>query len=134
MLPLIVVFAGLTVSIGIVGFAGLTSTMSTNVLERTREFGIMSAIGGSAAVLRRMVVLEGVFTAVISCVIAGVPAVLLTAIMQGSMPMPVNLPFRISGPGVLIWIVLVVPGAAAATMAPAAKASRITVREALTYV
>jgi putative ABC transport system permease protein len=33
MLPLILVFLGLSIAMGVVGFAGLTSTMSTNVLE-----------------------------------------------------------------------------------------------------
>ncbi len=47
MLPLILVFLALSIGISVVGFAGLASTMSTNVLERTREFGVMSAIGAS---------------------------------------------------------------------------------------
>jgi len=134
MLPLILVFLGLSVAMSVVGFAGLTSTMSTNVLERTREFGVMSAIGAPASTVRRLVVLEGIFIAVVSCVIAAVPALLLTAIMIGVLPMPVSLPFQISIPGVVIWVVVVVFGAALATLAPASQASRLTVREALAYL
>jgi len=134
MLPLILVFLGLSISISVVGFAGLTSTMSTNVLERTREFGVMSAIGASASRVRRLVVLEGIFIAVLSCLIAAVPAPLLTAVMINNLPMPVSLPFRMSGTAILIWIVVVVLGAALSTLAPAAQASRLTVREALAYL
>jgi putative ABC transport system permease protein len=134
MLPLILVFLGLSVAMSVVGFAGLTSTMSTNVLERTREFGVMSAIGAPASTVRRLVVLEGIFIAVVSCVIGAVPALLLTAVMIGVLPMPVSLPFQISIPGVVIWIVVVVLGAALATLAPASQASRLTVREALAYL
>jgi putative ABC transport system permease protein len=68
MLPLILVFLGLSIAISVVGFAGLTSTMSTNVLERTREFGVMSAIGATTSMVRRLVVLEGIFIAALSCV------------------------------------------------------------------
>jgi putative ABC transport system permease protein len=134
MLPLILVFLGLAVSISVVGFAGLTSTMSTNVLERTREFGVMSAIGASAARVRRLIVLEGVFIAALSCVIASVPAVLLTLVMIGNLPIPVNLPFQMSGSAVGIWVTVVMLGAVLSTLAPASQAARLTVREALAYL
>ena len=132
MLPLIMVFLGISIAIGVVGFAGLASTMSTNVLERTREFGVMSAIGAPASTVLRLVVLEGIFIAVVSCVIAVIPALLLTAVMVGYLPMPGL--FQISVPGVVIWVVVVVVGAALATLVPAYRASRLTVREALTYL
>jgi putative ABC transport system permease protein len=132
MLPLILVFLGLSIAIGVVGFAGLTSTMSTNVLERTREFGVMSAIGARASTVRRLVVLEGIFIAVLSCVIAAVPALLLAAVMSRNLPF--GGPFQISVTGVVIWIVVVILGAALATLPPAYRASRLTVREALAYL
>jgi putative ABC transport system permease protein len=132
MLPLILVFLGLSTAIGVVGFAGLASTMSTNVLERTREFGVMSAIGARASTVRRLVVLEGLFIAVLSCVIAAVPALLLAVAMSRTLPFGGF--FQISVPGVVIWIVMVIVGAALATVAPAYRASRLTVREALAYL
>ena len=134
MLPLILVFLGLSIATSVVGFAGLASTMGANVLERTREFGVMSAIGAPASTIRRLVVLEGIFIALVSCLSAAIPALLLTAVMIANLPMPVNIPFRMSAPAILIWIVAVVLGAALATLAPASRASRLTVREALTYL
>ncbi len=130
--PLILVFLGLSRAMGVVGFAGLVSTMSTNVLERTPEFGAMSALGARASTVRRLVVLEGIFIAAVSCVIAAVPALLLAAAMMGSLP--ISVPFQISVPGAVIWVVVVILGAALATLAPAYRASRLTVREALTYL
>lgn len=134
MLPLILVFLGLSIAICVVGFAGLASTMSTNVLERTREFGVMSAIGAPASTVRRLVVLEGIFIAVISCMIAIVATPLLTVAMIGQLPMPVRLQLQISVLGIVIWVVVVIVGAALASLAPAYRASRLTVREALTYL
>jgi putative ABC transport system permease protein len=134
MLPLILVFLSLSISISVVGFAGLTSTMSTNVLERTREFGVMRAIGASTSTVRGIVVLEGVFIAAVSCLVGAVLTPLLTALMIGTLTLPVNLPFLISAPGVMIWVVTVLLGAAGATLAPASQASSLTVRETLAYL
>jgi putative ABC transport system permease protein len=134
MLPLILVFLGLAVAISVVGFAGLTSTMSTNVLERTREFGVMSAIGATASTIRSLVVLEGIFIAVMSCVGMAILAPLFTALMMGNLSLPVNTSFQISVLGVVIWMIVVVLGAVVATLAPASLASRLTVREALAYL
>lgn len=74
MLPLILIFQGLSIAISVVGFAGLTSSMSTNVLERIREFGMMSAVGAPTAVVRRLVVLECIFVAAMRCLIASMVA------------------------------------------------------------
>jgi len=134
MLPLILVFLALSIGISVVGFSGLVSTMSTNVLERTREFGVMRAIGASASRVRRLVVLEGIFTAVVSCVVALIPAPLLTAALIGNLSLPVDTPFQISAWGVVVWTALVILGAALATLAPASQASGLTVREALAYL
>jgi putative ABC transport system permease protein len=134
MLPIILLFLALSIAISVVGFAGLTSTMSTNVLERTREFGVMRAIGARASKVRRLVVLEGIFTAAVSCVVAVIPAPLLSAALIGNLSLPVGTPFQISALGVVVWIVSVVLGAALATLAPASQASRLTVREALAYL
>jgi putative ABC transport system permease protein len=137
MLPIILIFLALAIAMGVVGCVGLASTVSTNVLERTREFGVMRAIGASAATVRRLVIAEGIFIALVSCIVAAIPTLLLTAVMGagfGNMFLYAPLPFQISVPATLIWIVVVVLGAALATLAPASRASRLTVRQALAYL
>jgi putative ABC transport system permease protein len=134
---LVVVFLLIASVMGVVGLIGLGSSMSANVIERTREFGVMSAIGARASTVRRLVVLEGVFLAVASCVVAAVPALVLTAAMGagvGNLFLNVPLPFRVSVPAIAIWVVAIVLGAALATLAPAVRATRLTVREALAYL
>ena len=131
------IFLGLSIAVGVVGFVGLASTMSTNVIERTREFGVMRAIGASASAVRRIVLAEGVFIALASCVIAVIPAVLLTVAMGtafGRQFLNGSLPFHVSISAIIISIVAVILGAVLATLAPAFRASRLTVREALTYL
>jgi putative ABC transport system permease protein len=111
--------------------------MSANVLDRTREFGVMHAIGGRPSAVRRIVVAEGIFIAVASCLVALVPALALTTILEnsvGNLFMSAALPFRLSALAVGVWIALAVLGAVLATEAAGNRASRITVREALAYL
>jgi putative ABC transport system permease protein len=124
-------------TMGIVGLIGLGSTMSTNVIERTREFGVMKAIGAKGSVIRRLVVLEGIFIAVVSCLVAAIPAIILTWAMGtvlGNLFFSTPIPFEMSVQGIAIWILVVTVGAALATLLPASQASRLTVREALAYL
>jgi putative ABC transport system permease protein len=135
--PILLVVLAIAVAIAVVGGIGLASTMSANILDRTREFGVMHAIGARPKAVRRIVVAEGVFLALTSCVVAIVPALALTAVLGaglGNLFMSAPLPFRVSMLAAGIWIALVLFGAVLATDAAATRASRLTVREALAYL
>jgi putative ABC transport system permease protein len=135
--PILMVLLAIAVAMGVVGGIGLASTMGANVLERTREFGVMHAIGARPKAVRRIVTAEGVFLALASCLVAAVPALALTAVMGaglGNLFMDAPLPYRVSVPAVGIWVALVVLGAVLATEAAATRAARLTVREALAYL
>ena len=127
----------IAIAIGTVGLMGLGSAMSTNVIERTRELGVMSAIGARPAMVRRLVLFEGIFIALVSCVAAVIPALVLTQVMSvgiGNLFFSAPVPFQISTQAIIIWIIVVTLGATVATLAPAYRASRLTVREALAYL
>jgi putative ABC transport system permease protein len=135
--PVILILLGIALPLGVVGGIGLASTMSANILDRTREFGVMHAIGARPKAVRRIVVAEGVFLALASCLVAVIPALALTAVLGaglGNLFMSAPLPFRVSMLAVGIWTALVVLGAVLATDAAATRASRLTVREALAYL
>jgi putative ABC transport system permease protein len=133
----ILILFAVAIPLGLIGGIGLASTMSANVLDRTREFGIMHAIGATPRTVHRIVVAEGVMLAIVSCLVAALPAVLLTALLGaglGNLFMNAPLPYRISLLAVGIWVALAVLGAVLATEAAATRASRLTVREALAYL
>jgi putative ABC transport system permease protein len=135
--PIVTIVLAIAVAMGVVGAIGLASTMSTNILDRTREFGVMHAIGARPKTVRRIVVAEGVFLALTSCLVAVIPALGLTAVLGaglGNLFFSAPLPFRVSVLAVGIWLALAVLGGALATDAAATRASRITIREALAYL
>jgi putative ABC transport system permease protein len=135
--PVILILLGIALPLGVVGVIGLASTMSANVLDRTREFGVMHAIGARPKAVRRIVTAEGVFLALASCLVAVIPALALTAVLGaglGNLFFSAPLPYRVSTPAIVIWTAIVILGAVLATEAAAARASRLTVREALAYL
>lgn len=122
--------------IAAVGALGLAGTMSTNVLERTREIGVMRAIGASDGSVLQIVIVEGVFIGLISWLLGALlafPVGLLLANTVGVVLFQRALPYIFSANGVITWLGIVVVLAAFASFLPAWKASRLTVREVLAY-
>ena len=60
----------LTVLVLLLVLAGMADTLAASVVERTREFGAMRAVGVERRHLRRMVVLEGLTLGVLGLVLA----------------------------------------------------------------
>jgi putative ABC transport system permease protein len=123
------------VVIAIAGCIGMASALSSGVLERTREFGVMHAIGAPPSAVRRIVTVEGLVTA-IAGLLAAIPVAAAVGVglsgMVGRMIGGDALPLRVSSIAVAAWVVVVLVGAVLATRPPARRASRLTVREALT--
>jgi len=126
----------LAIMVAIVGGLGLSGTMSLNVLERTREIGILRGIGAGDNIIRQMVVFEGLTIGFLSFVLAvplslpvsyGFGAVIGLAFIQKP------LVFRYSFFGVALWLLIVTVIAVLASLIPAQRASRMSVRDALSY-
>lgn len=133
---LIAFLLAMALLLAIVGGLGLMGTMSINVLERTREIGVLRAIGASNGAVQRIVVTEGIIIGVLSWALAMIAAVPLAKVISDSVGMaffqtPLSFSFSISG--ALIWLALVTIIAAIASLLPAYNATRLTVREVLAY-
>lgn len=123
----------IAVMMAVVGTLGLASALSTSVIERIREFGVMRAVGARSSDVLKTILSEGLFIALLSWLIAvplsfpissGVGAVLASISSQ-----PLALELAPSAAG--LWLGVVVFGAAAASLVPALQASRLTVRQTL---
>ena len=120
----------------IVGSMGLTGTMGMNVLERTREIGIMRAIGADDRAVMRTVIAEGVFIGTISfglAVVLSIPFTYLlsTIVSLAVFQTPIDVVFTYMG--YAIWLGLVLVLSALASILPARNAARLTIREVLAY-
>ncbi len=119
-----------------VGGLGLASTMSLAVLERTREIGVLRAIGASHRTILVIVMIESLVIGVLSWVVAlplAVPmsAVLAAAFGRTMFSVPLTL---VPDPiGLVTWLGLVVALSLASAAWPAWRATRVPTARALAY-
>lgn len=126
----------MAVLLAVVGGLGLMGTLSINVLERTREIGVMRAIGASDGAVARVFVVEGVVVSLISWVFGALVAVPLSRLLGDAvgtsfLQAPLNYAFSMGG--ALLWLAVGLVLSALASFWPARNASRLTVREVLAY-
>lgn len=122
--------------LAIVGGLGLTGTLSINVLERTREIGVLRAVGASNQAVRSVILTEGVAVGLVSWVLGAVvsgPAgrALAGAVVQAILNADLN--YQYSFPGLLIWLLVIALIGVVASLGPAQRAASLTVREVLDY-
>lgn len=132
-LLVLVVMAGL---LAIVGGLSLTGTMGMNVLERTREIGVLRAVGAANSAVRQVVVVEGVVVGLMSWLVAAVLSVpvsrlLASAVVESVLKASVN--FQYSAVGLVIWLAIVIVIGIVSSLGPARNAVRLSVREVLDY-
>jgi putative ABC transport system permease protein len=126
----------MAILMAIVGGLGLSGTLSLSVIERVREIGVMRAIGASNRSVWGIVVVEGIFIGVVSALMGAIIAIPIAKLLLdafGSAFGGKSAPFSYSLPGFGIWLVISIVVSALASFLPARNASRISVREALTY-
>jgi len=133
---IVILLAVMAVLIAMVGGLGLTGTMSINVLERTREIGVMRAVGASDGSVLRIVLVEGMVVGVLSWIVGGLaayPMGLLLSNIVGVSLLESPLDYRFATAGAFGWLAAVLVIAALASLLPAWNASRLSVRQTLAY-
>jgi len=119
-----------------VGSLGLMGTMSINVLERTREIGVMRAIGASSKTVLQIFVTEGVIIGVLSWVGAVVLSLPLSRLLSDKVGMtfaqlPLSYVYDLRSP--FFWLLIVLAVSSLASLIPARSAADLSVRETLSY-
>jgi putative ABC transport system permease protein len=122
--------------LAVVGGLGLMGTMSINVLERTREVGVLRAIGAPSQSVTQVFIREGIAIGVLSWLLSALLAFPLGRALSDAVGIPimgVPLTFSYSTIGLWLWLALVIILSWLASFLPARNASRLTVREVLAY-
>ncbi|HWH06355.1 MAG TPA: FtsX-like permease family protein, partial [Gaiellaceae bacterium] len=116
----------------IISLFGMVNTLALSVFERTRELGMLRAVGMTRRQTRRMIRHESVITALIGAAL-GLPLGIFLAALVTSALGQYDIRFSLPvGQLVLLAAVAVVAGLAAA-ITPARRAARLNPLEALQY-
>jgi putative ABC transport system permease protein len=126
----------LAILTALVGGIGLTGTMSMNIMDRTREIGVMRSIGASDSILMKMVMVEGLGIGWISWLLGALLSFPISKLMSDMVTRAIfGVPsqFGFSPTGFIIWFVIVSVLSILASYMPARKATKLTIREVLAY-
>ena len=126
----------LAVIVALVGGIGLMGSLSISVVERTREIGVMRAIGARSGTMMGMFVMEGVLQGLLSWAIAVPISFVLGKPMAnalGQAVFDVNLDYAYNFEAVIVWLVTILIISTLASILPARNAIVISVRESLAY-
>jgi putative ABC transport system permease protein len=120
----------------IVGGLALASTMGMAVLERTREIGVLRAIGAQHRSILVMIQTEGLVIALLGWLLAiplSIPMSVALGNAFGRIMLPVATSYVPEWRGVVAWFGVAVVVSLLASAAPAWRATRITTKAALAY-
>jgi putative ABC transport system permease protein len=112
----------------------LTNTLGINILERTREIGMLRAVGATRRQVRRLITAESLLLVAMGAAFGILAGIWLGAIMVGSLsftglPMPYYFPFG----GIVLAIAAGMLFGVLAAIIPARRAARLDIIQALAY-
>jgi putative ABC transport system permease protein len=125
------IYALLALSV-VISLLGIVNTLALSIHERTRELGMLRAIGTAKKQVRRMVWMEAAITSLIGAVLGAALGALLAILM--SVPLAdEGFALRIPWVTLVVLLVLAAIAGVVASIGPARRASRVDVLRALAY-
>jgi putative ABC transport system permease protein len=115
-----------------VSLFGMVNTVVLSVFERTRELGMLRAIGMTRRQVRRMVRHESVITALIGAAL-GLPLGIALAALATQALAEEGVSFSLPALPLVVFALIAVGAGLLAAALPARRASRLNVLEALQY-
>jgi putative ABC transport system permease protein len=125
----------LALIVALVGGIGLMGSLSISVVERTKEIGVMRAIGARTRTIMGMFVMEGLLQGLFSWVVAVPSSFVLGRPLTRALgeALEVKLDYQYSVEAVMYWFVAILMISALASVLPARAATQISVRDSLAY-
>jgi len=128
---LIMLYVLLMLSV-IVSLFGMVNTLVLSVFERTRELGMLRAVGMTRRQVRRMIRHESVITALIGAAL-GLPLGIFLAALVTRALSQFDVQFSLPWAQLAIFVVVAIVAGVLAAIVPARRAARLRVLEALQY-
>jgi putative ABC transport system permease protein len=116
----------------IVSLFGIVNTLVLSVFERTRELGMLRAVGMTRRQVRRMVRHESIITALIGALLGMVVGVFLSALVTQALSSE-GVSFSLPVGTLIAFLVVAIIAGVVAAILPARRASRLNVLAALQY-
>jgi putative ABC transport system permease protein len=116
----------------IVSLVGIVNTLVLSVFERTRELGMLRAIGMTRRQVRRMVRHESIIVALIGAVLGMAVGFFLSALVVGALSSE-GVVFAVPVGTLIAFLVVAVIAGMLAAILPARRAAQLNVLEALQY-
>jgi putative ABC transport system permease protein len=116
----------------IISLFGMVNTLVLSVFERTRELGMLRAVGMTRRQVRRMVRHESVITALIGAAL-GLPLGIFLALLATQALSRYELQFSIPLSSLIVFTIVAVLAGIVAAILPARRAARLDVLQALQY-
>jgi len=126
----------LSVIVAIVGGIALMGALSIGVIERTKEIGVLRAVGARSSTVLGIFIMEGILQGLLSWLIALPLSYFLSpfaASAMGHAMFGATLDYQYNWNAVLLWLGMILAISVLASVVPAQRASRLTVRDTLAY-
>jgi putative ABC transport system permease protein len=128
--------AALSVIIAIVGAIALMGALSIGVIERTKEIGVLRAVGARSHTILGIFVMEGILQGLLSWLVAIPISFIASPAVASSLGIAMfgaTLDYQYNWAAVGAWLGLVIIISIFASILPARGATRISVRDSLAY-
>ncbi|MBC8506560.1 MAG: ABC transporter permease [Anaerolineales bacterium] len=113
---------------------GLANALGINVIERTREIGMLRAVGAKRRQIRRMVIAESLLLCLMGIALGVVAGIMLSFVMTGVLEFAgMRIPYEFPGMGVLTAVAAGLICGILAALIPARRASDLQIVAALAY-
>jgi putative ABC transport system permease protein len=115
----------------LIALLGIVNTLALSVFERTREIGLLRAVGMLRSGIRRTIVLEAFIIAVFGAVLGMVIGVAFGALLQRILASDGIEKFAVNGAQLVLFLVLASIGGVIAALWPAWRGSRLRILDAI---